>query len=169
MFHSFKFTIVAPIDYHHKVSISSGVDNESCAENTPRPILFSQRAFFPLPCLDHLTMSVQHLRSIVYVLYSLITYSDAFCVNKNSTCLDLCKGDRPFDPNDFSTDTYPWDIVCDDWEVLGPNSTISGRKFKSCLSCERTSSIYDPSTKIGDVYWLLCKAKRFQIFWSTFC
>lgn len=118
-------------------------------------------------------MSIQYLRFIVYLLCSLISYSDAFCVNKNSTCLDLCQGDRPFDLNsDYSRDTFPWDIVCDDWELVGPNSTISGRKFRSCLTCESTSSIYDPSTNIGDVYWMLCRAKPFLFlgyFLTNFC
>ena len=125
------------------------------------PILFSQRASFFSSSLYLPIMIIRHLRSTNYLLYFLITYSYSYCVDKNSTCLDLCKGDQPY--SGAYTDTYPWDIVCNDWELVGPDSTMLGRKFRSCLSCEKTSSSYDPSTKIGDVWWMLCRPYPSQI------
>ena len=48
-------------------------------------------------------------------------------------------------------------IVCNDWELSGPNSTATGAKWKSCIGCESTSDHYDPGTKENDVYWFFRK------------
>jgi len=59
-------------------------------------------------------MSVHYLPLIIYLLCSLMKYSDAFCVYENSTCVDICKRDSPI--TGYNIGTFPWDIVYDDWQ-----------------------------------------------------
>ena len=58
------------------------------------------------------------------------------------------------DPN--SSYTHTDDLVCNDWELSGPNSTEAGRKFLNCISCESLGSHYDPTTGESDIDWFLC-------------
>ena len=57
-----------------------------------------------------------------------------------------------------SSTTNPWDLVCNDWELDGPNSTAIGRKWKDCLSCLSTSPAQNKADDENDVYWFLCRS-----------
>jgi len=52
--------------------------------------------------------------------------------------------------------TQTFDLVCNDWELAGVNSTIKGRKFKECLTCESKSTSFDANSTENYVYWFLC-------------
>ena len=109
-------------------------------------------------------MPVRRLFPLVsYLLCSFGSYSNGYLVYMDSPCFNLCKGDLiVYPPNENAIATQPWDIICDDWELAGSNSTVLGRKFKSCLECESTSSFYDSSTNVGNLYWFLCRHDSFS-------
>ena len=82
-------------------------------------------------------------------------------VTPNSACGGLCINNPQSNPAfDNSSYTLPPDVVCNDWELAGDNSTAAGRKFKECLLCESTSSARDVSSDQNDVYWFLCIANH---------
>lgn len=79
-------------------------------------------------------------------------------VTPNSDCASFCLPSPNLDPSlDLSSTTQTRDLVCNDWELDGPNSTRVGRLFHDCLQCESNSTAVDKSTKENDVYWFLCK------------
>ena len=90
-------------------------------------------------------------------------------VTPNSDCASFCLPSPNLDPSvDLSSSTQTRDVVCNDWELDGPNSTQVGRLFHDCLQCESNSTAVDKPTKENDVYWFLCKicdlsAARYQL------
>jgi len=54
--------------------------------------------------------------------------------------------------------TLPVDLVCNDWELDGPNSTSIGRIFHDCVQCQVHSTAYDAKSNENDQYWFLCKS-----------
>ena len=79
-------------------------------------------------------------------------------VTPNSDCASFCITDTRLDPSStLASSTQTGDLVCDDWELDGPNSTQKGRTFHDCLQCESNSTAVDKTSKENDVYWFLCK------------
>lgn len=79
-------------------------------------------------------------------------------VTPNSACSSRC--DRNVaagaDPSSADTKTNSSDLVCNDYEYDGSNSTEVGRRFKDCLTCELNSTAMDADSNEDDVYWALC-------------
>ena len=72
-----------------------------------------------------------------------------------SRCAPLCLNSPGADVNDiYASGTKPSDLICNDWELTGANSTTRGRKWVDCLSCTSTSTTVDEEA--NDVYWFLC-------------
>ena len=90
------------------------------------------------------------------VLLLLISAARAIEVTPNSLCATLCNNYYFSDPSVDHSWTLSPDVPCDDWEIVGSDSTIRGRKWKNCLSCESTSNATDAKTQQNDVYWMLC-------------
>ena len=90
------------------------------------------------------------LLSLLRLVYSIKVASD-------SKCFPLC-GD---DINDSNVTVNSWTgrdmLVCEDGQLAGPNSTVQGRKWKECLSCEVGSKAVNSSSNESDLYWVLCK------------
>lgn len=87
----------------------------------------------------------------------LIRTAQALEVTPNSPCSPFCMDRAANDPwQDGSSQTMSFDLICEDWEFEGPNSTVKGRKWKDCLECEETSKAIDAATRQNEVYWLLC-------------
>lgn len=81
-------------------------------------------------------------------------------VTPNSQCSSICINQPNANLSDRNaSSTQPYQLVCNDWELEGPNSTVDGRKFHSCLACESISTAYDEETKENDVYWFLFNMK----------
>lgn len=75
-----------------------------------------------------------------------------------SNCSSLCIDTLGADESDYRASTTVGSmIVCNDWELSGANSTATGEKWKSCISCESTSDHYDSVSGENDVYWFLCR------------
>lgn len=62
--------------------------------------------------------------------------------------------------NTRASSTQEWDLICNDYELDGPNQTVHGRKWKDCLTCESTSTATDSNARENDVYWFLCAYQR---------
>lgn len=80
-------------------------------------------------------------------------------VTPNSECSSLCDNNisNDSDPGDDANSfTLGRDVVCNDYEYDGPNSTVAGRKFKNCLTCELNSTATDAKTHQNEAYWVLC-------------
>lgn len=49
------------------------------------------------------------------------------------------------------------DVVCNDWELDGPNSTAVGRRFVNCTKCLSTSVAQISDSQFeNDPYWFVC-------------
>ncbi|MCJ1464971.1 hypothetical protein MMC07_003586 [Pseudocyphellaria aurata] len=91
-------------------------------------------------------------------------------VTPNSECSSLCDNNvsNGNDPSlDQSSFTIGSNVVCDDDEYDGPNSTVPGRKFKDCLTCELSSTANDAKTNQNEAYWVLFNMK-FTFDWCVF-
>ena len=80
-------------------------------------------------------------------------------VTPNSGCSPLCDENISNGANfgdDGNSYTLGRDVICDDYELDGANSTVRGRKWKSCLTCEINSTATDSHTNQNEVYWVLC-------------
>lgn len=85
----------------------------------------------------------------------LLPFARAIEVATSSECSSLCDNDPHSDPSQIhSAGTFPYEMVCHNWELLGPNSTTAGRKWVDCLSCESRSTKVDGHASA--VYWFLC-------------
>ena len=85
-------------------------------------------------------------------------------VTPNSDCASFCIIDPSLNPafeNSSHTNTNA--LVCNDWELSGPNSTEEGRTFHDCLQCESSSTAVDKESKENDVYWFLCKLHLMRV------
>jgi hypothetical protein len=88
-----------------------------------------------------------------------VTFSvaaQALVVNPNSPCADLCG-------NSLGS-TSGSEITCDDASYA---SSTYGAAFKSCISCELSSTYFDPTTKISDLQYGLYNL-RFALSWCLF-
>lgn len=86
----------------------------------------------------------------------LIRMAQALQVTPNSPCSSFCIDDVASTPmEDDSSEIWRSDIICEDWELEGPKSTVRGRKWKDCLDCEKSSKAIDVATGQNEVYWLL--------------
>lgn len=68
--------------------------------------------------------------------------------------LGLCRG---YITDKNTTNASTNEVVCEDYQLAGPNSTIEGKKWKDCLTCELSSTAVDPSSGEIDIYWFICK------------
>lgn len=83
-------------------------------------------------------------------------------MTQKSKCSSLCIDNVKADPDDGRASTTNTSmLICKDWELDGPNSTVTGRKWNDCLSCESSSNATDQNLSRGnqenDVYWFLCE------------
>ena len=82
---------------------------------------------------------------------------EALEVAPNSVCSPICDDQISGNVSDiYASTTFTGDIVCQDWEIAGSNSSAYGRKWKSCLTCESMSTHTDDASGESDVEWLLC-------------
>lgn len=87
----------------------------------------------------------------------LISAAQALEVTPNSPCSPFCLNNIQDNPKDYDVSfTIAPDVICEDWELDGPNATVKGRKWVDCLNCEKTSTIVDKRSLENDVYWFLC-------------
>lgn len=95
----------------------------------------------------------------VTVLLSFLPSTVALEVSPNSQCALLCLDDPNASTSDpIASSTQPGDVICEDWELDGYNSTSRGRKWNQCVSCESTSNAHgDSRVDETDTYWFLCK------------
>ena len=81
-------------------------------------------------------------------------------VTPNSKCFSVCANDISSGSN-IADGKNSWtlgrDVVCEDYQLAGPNSTVQGRKWKECLTCELNSTAVDSPSKENELYWVLCK------------
>lgn len=107
---------------------------------------------------------MNHVYLVTSVL--LLRLIHAVEVTPNSPCSYLCDNNLG-NNNDPSADdasfTISSDVVCNDDEYEGPNSTVAGRKFKDCLICELNSTATDKKTNQNEAYWVLC-APQYLMF-----
>ena len=95
--------------------------------------------------------------SAILTVLLLIRVARPLEVTPNSPCSPLCLNNIQDKQNDrIASYTLADNVPCDDWEIVGPNSTVRGRKWKDCLSCQTTSDAIDSGARENDVYWLLC-------------
>ncbi|MCJ1422334.1 hypothetical protein MMC29_000214 [Sticta canariensis] len=109
-----------------------------------------------------------HVYRVTFLL--LLRLIHAVEVTPNSECSPLCDNfiSNDSDPGDDRTSfTLTGDVVCNDDEYDGPNSTVPGRKFKDCLTCELKSTAIDKKTKQNEAYWVLFNMK-FTFDWCVF-
>ena len=60
---------------------------------------------------------------------------NAIEVSANSGCSSICDDQANGNVSDvFASGTYTRDLVCEDWQLVAPNSTAIGRKWKDCLA-----------------------------------
>lgn len=100
-----------------------------------------------LPLL--LAILLQHLSLVRCVEVTPNSQCAAICINQPNANLD--------DKN--ASSTQPYQLVCNDWELSGPNSTSDGRKFHDCVACQSNSTASDETTKENDLYWFLFNIK----------
>lgn len=113
-------------------------------------------------------LTLTHLAAMhhVYLATSLLLLrlSRAVEVTPNSPCSSLCDNSisNDSDPGDDANSfTVGKNVVCNDYEYDGPNSTAPGRKFKDCLNCELNSTATDSKTNQNEAYWVLCASPFF--------
>lgn len=93
-------------------------------------------------------------------LLSLLYLAHAIEVTPNSKCFSLCANDIS-DSSNIADGKYSWtigsNVVCEDGQLAGPSSTVQGRKWKECLTCELASTAVDSPSNENELYWVLCK------------
>lgn len=97
---------------------------------------------------------------LAYSLLPLLCLVHSLEVTPNSKCFSFCASDISSNSN-IADRIYSWtigsDVVCEDYKLAGPNSTVEGRKWKECLTCELASTAVDPPSNENELYWVLCK------------
>lgn len=98
-----------------------------------------------------------HFLVLLYPLFRLVHSIE---VTPNSKCFWVCVDDiGNSDINDkYTTKASTDEVVCEDYQLAGPNSTVKGQKWKECLTCELSSAAVDPSSDEIDIYWFICKS-----------
>lgn len=100
----------------------------------------------------------------LHYLVLFIRFVHSIKVSPNSDCFWVCVDDiGTSDVTDKSTTKPSTDqIVCEDSQLAGPNSTVKGQKWKECLTCESSSVNLDPISGESDIYWFLCKLPKLR-------
>ena len=81
-------------------------------------------------------------------------------VAPNSGCAPLCLDSPNGNASDaFASSTQVSDLTCYDAEY---DLTATGRKFKSCVTCESHSTTVDDASGEHDLYWFLCELVKGQ-------
>lgn len=97
-------------------------------------------------------------RAVILITLFVIKCVQGIEVAPGSKCSSLCIDQLGADESSpYSSTTVGSMLVCNDWELAGPNATATGEKWRSCLGCESTSAHYDNVSRENDVYWFLCK------------
>ena len=103
-------------------------------------------------------------RVLLLLLQHLLTLVFAIEVTPNSGCSSVCMNNPRSNPASVnSSQTRPTDIVCNDWELSGQNSTPIGRVFHDCVQCEENSTAFDKHSNENDVFWFLCKSSYHRL------
>lgn len=93
-------------------------------------------------------------------LLSLLRLVHSIEVTPNSKCFSLCANEIGSEDN-IADGKHSWtvgnNVVCEDDQLAGPNSTVRGRKWKECLTCELASTAVDSPSNENELYWVLCK------------
>lgn len=93
------------------------------------------------------------LSAISLMLAALVQYAAPLQVTPNSPCSSLCIDSSDLDVSDpNSSSTNNDDITCYDTDF---NTTATGRKFSSCMTCLQDSSFYQGQE--SDQGWFLCE------------
>lgn len=88
----------------------------------------------------------------------LSAFSFALEVAVDSPCAPQCIDNPPGNASDPNASlTFNRDLFCYDWEVIGQNSTSTGRKFKECNNCLKSSGYASTTVDERDMMWFLCK------------
>ncbi|MCJ1469433.1 hypothetical protein MMC07_008066 [Pseudocyphellaria aurata] len=109
-----------------------------------------------------------HRYRAIFITFLLAHYTYALEVTPNSACSSFCDDsarDKVGSPASSGTESS--DLVCHDDEFEGSNSTVIGRKFTDCLTCELSSNRTDSHYQENDVFWALSNMK-FTIVWCVF-
>lgn len=93
----------------------------------------------------------------LFLPFLLLRSLHALEVTQNSECSSLCLTDRTANSTHPASSTQNYQLVCDDWELSGPNATGDGIWFHDCVSCQSNSTAFDKKTNENDVYWFLCE------------
>ncbi|MCJ1466848.1 hypothetical protein MMC07_005469 [Pseudocyphellaria aurata] len=107
-----------------------------------------------------------HIYRATFLTLLLSHHIHAIEVAPLSNCSALCDDNAIDDPgNGDSSHTTSNDLVCNDDEFT---STVAGRKFKECLTCELNSTVvaYEVANET-DAYWLIYNLK-FNVAWCVF-
>ncbi|RDI83551.1 hypothetical protein Vi05172_g6695 [Venturia inaequalis] len=107
-------------------------------------------------------------KSILFVLSAIFHTIYAVEVAPNSPCSQSCIDFPNGNISDTAAShTTEKDVVCNDWEYTGENSTTVGQKFKACNNCEQYSPAIDSSGGENDLYWFLFNLKS-TVVWCVF-
>ncbi|ORY17702.1 hypothetical protein BCR34DRAFT_555342 [Clohesyomyces aquaticus] len=110
-----------------------------------------------------MTRHVSVLSFVAFVGFLVLPYVHALEFTNGSPCEDLCKSPKS-STGDISY-TLSSELSCLDPGYAGGNSTTIGRKFKSCVSCEFTSGMNNPTAE-NDLYWFLFNIKS-TVVWCV--
>ncbi|MCJ1466584.1 hypothetical protein MMC07_005204 [Pseudocyphellaria aurata] len=105
-----------------------------------------------------------HLYRATFVTLLLSHHIHAIEVTPGSECSSLCDDNATDDPGSGdSSHTKSDDLVCNDDEF---SSSVIGRKFTDCSTCELNSTANDSFLNENDVFWALANMK-FTIAWCV--
>lgn len=95
-----------------------------------------------------------------HFLVLLIRLVHSIEVSPNSKCFRVCVDDIGSSniTDKYSTTQSTDQVVCEDYQLIGPNPTAKGKKWKDCLTCELSSGAVDASSGESDIYWFICKS-----------
>lgn len=97
---------------------------------------------------------------ILVIILQHLSFIGCVEVTPSSQCSSICINSPNANITDkVASSTQPYQLVCNDWELRGPNSTADGRKFHDCVACESTSTASDKGSRENDVYWFLFNMK----------
>lgn len=97
---------------------------------------------------------------ILVIILHHLSFIHCVEVTPSSQCSSICLNSPTANVTDkLASSTQPYQLVCNDWELSGPNSTADGRKFHDCLACESSSTASDQGSRENDVYWFLFNMK----------
>ncbi|MCJ1471117.1 hypothetical protein MMC07_009765 [Pseudocyphellaria aurata] len=104
-----------------------------------------------------------HIYRVTVLTLLLSHHIHAIEVSPGSDCSSLCDDSPMSDPDSgLSSHTHNEDLVCDDDDF---SSTVIGRKFKECLTCELNSTATYGLE--NDAFWLMYNM-RYNVDWCVF-